>query len=758
MFIEVRTIDSKKKAVVETSKAYTIRDLKGKIEKSLSIDRKKQRLFFRGKQLEDSHLLVDYKINLNDVVQVMEMVSGPPAPSPSDSERSTTEDSNTPKVKQEMGESKYYEIGDCVDVKESPETGWVEGKIKNIWKNKDEQDSKGNTEGLTYVVESQRFGELDLTETSTIRPRARDPVEIADLNPGDRVLVNYNIQEPASAGFWFDYTVAKVVLTKSKKEVVGTLHITEDNYLDDVRPPSLEFLKVVVPKPRSEMTEEELSLMKTDTKPRKMPPVCAHCQDNPKRKCRECSCVECGGKDHPEQQMLCDECNSAYHLTCLDPPLEEIPDSEYWYCPRCKIDENEIVKAGEKLRNVPKSNAKRYTCKRDWGKGMACAGQTKECTIVPRDHFGSIPGVEVGSCWKFRVQAAEAGVHRFHMGGIHGRAGVGAFSLALSGGYEDDEDRGFEFDYTGSGGRNLSGNKRTAPQSCDQKLNRQNEALARNCNAPLCEDGAEAKDWKGGKPVRVIRNYKLAKHSKFAPAEGNRYDGIYKVVKYYPSVGKSGFKVWKYLLRRDDPMPAPWTPEGQRRIKELGITMQYPDNCLEMKENEESMKENAVTPVVEDGEEQDDAKPAKKRGRKRKHDGVAPKGQGLLPFLKKPRVEPQAMEFRLDPNTEKLIDEDANKGLWDKCRLMLKEGKLKFLDAVMDTFMCICCQELVNRPVTTKCLHTFCKSCLNRSYAAGVMTCPCCRADLEEKSKLKDNECLSSILVTLFPGYNTHRD
>ncbi len=41
--------------------------------------------------------------------------------------------------------------------------------------------------------------------------------------------------------------------------------------------------------------------------------------------------------------------------------------------------------------------------------------------------------------------------------------------------------------------------------------------------------GGEAKDWKAGKPVRVVRNCKGRKHSKYAPEEGNRYDGIYKV-------------------------------------------------------------------------------------------------------------------------------------------------------------------------------------------------------------------------------------
>lgn len=54
-------------------------------------------------------------------------------------------------------------------------------------------------------------------------------------------------------------------------------------------------------------------------------------------------------------------------------------------------------------------------------------------------------------------------------------------------------------------------------------------ALALNCHSPINEKGAEAEDWRQGKPVRVVRNMKGGKHSKYAPAEGNRYDGIYKV-------------------------------------------------------------------------------------------------------------------------------------------------------------------------------------------------------------------------------------
>ncbi len=41
----------------------------------------------------------------------------------------------------------------------------------------------------------------------------------------------------------------------------------------------------------------------------------------------------------------------------------------------------------------------------------------------------------------------------------------------------------------------------------------------------------------------VVQNYKGQKSSECAPEEGNRYDGIYKVVKYWPEKNKNGFIV-----------------------------------------------------------------------------------------------------------------------------------------------------------------------------------------------------------------------
>ncbi|PIK36484.1 putative E3 ubiquitin-protein ligase UHRF1 [Apostichopus japonicus] len=97
---------------------------------------------------------------------------------------------------------------------------------------------------------------------------------------------------------------------------------------------------------------------------------------------------------------------------------------------------------------------------------------------VPRENFfGAIDGIEVGTTWDMRIYCSADGVHRPTVAGIHGSE-EGCYSLALSGGYEDDLDFGEYFTYTGEGGRDLKGTKmkpknlRTAPQSKDQSLTR----------------------------------------------------------------------------------------------------------------------------------------------------------------------------------------------------------------------------------------------------------------------------------------------
>lgn len=105
---------------------------------------------------------------------------------------------------------------------------------------------------------------------------------------------------------------------------------------------------------------------------------------------------------------MCDECDCGYHLTCLDPPLTQVPNEPEWFCPLCKNDDDTIVKAGEKVK-VSEKRARMpgaMSKGKEWGRGMACVGRTTECTLVPKTHYGPIPGIEVGMCWKFRFQVS----------------------------------------------------------------------------------------------------------------------------------------------------------------------------------------------------------------------------------------------------------------------------------------------------------------------------------------------------------------
>ncbi|MEV4721715.1 YDG/SRA domain-containing protein [Micromonospora noduli] len=152
--------------------------------------------------------------------------------------------------------------------------------------------------------------------------------------------------------------------------------------------------------------------------------------------------------------------------------------------------------------------------------------------------YGEIPGYPPGSTFKNRIDLAQSGVHRPNQAGICG--GVdGAESIAVSGGYVDDEDYGTELVYTGQGGNDPE----TKRQIADQELTRGNLGLARSQI--------------DGNPVRVVRG--AGGDPAYSPEAGLRYDGLFRVVDHWRDTGKDGFKIWRYrLVAREsaDPPPA----------------------------------------------------------------------------------------------------------------------------------------------------------------------------------------------------------
>lgn len=142
--------------------------------------------------------------------------------------------------------------------------------------------------------------------------------------------------------------------------------------------------------------------------------------------------------------------------------------------------------------------------------------------------FGPVPGVRLGDLFEDRVALSEAGVHRPRRAGIYGRAEEGAESVVLNCAFVDDEDRGPEVVYTGSGGRH----PRTGRQIADQTLTRGNLALAVSARRGL--------------PVRVSRG--AGERVWAPPTSGYRYDGLFHVADYWQDVGIDGYRIWRFRL------------------------------------------------------------------------------------------------------------------------------------------------------------------------------------------------------------------
>lgn len=347
-----------------------------------------------------------------------------------------------------------------------------------------------------------------------------------------------------------------------------------------------------------------------------------------------------------------------------------------------------------------------YVTERAKKGGIANAKRGKDMVTTPSDHFGPISaeydpimnrGILVGQCFDDRHQCGQWGVHRPPVAGISGQQKCGSQSVVLSGGYVDDEDHGEWFIYTGSGGRDLSGNKRTnKEQAFDQEFKRNNEALRVSC----------AK----GYPVRVVRSYK-DERSSYAPEKGYRYDGIYRVEKCWVIVGLQGLNVCRYLFVRCDNEPAPWTSDEHGDQPRPLPTLPELQKAIDIFERTESPSWH--------------------------YDEVEARWTWKKP---PPPSKEKVSKFQEDP--EAIIQ--ARKAFKKAQQNSIREQILK-------GFSCPLCKETLTLPVTAPCAHNFCKSCLERKFVGqafvkertclggrklrsqkNVMKCPCCDNDIAD--------------------------
>lgn len=151
--------------------------------------------------------------------------------------------------------------------------------------------------------------------------------------------------------------------------------------------------------------------------------------------------------------------------------------------------------------------------------------------------FGEIEGCVAGTEFASRAELSASGIHRPTQAGISGSETEGADSIVVSGGYEDDEDYGDYLVYGGQAGFDPN----TKQQNEDAELSRGNLALVVSYNKGL--------------PVRVTRGLGSKQHT-------YRYDGLYLVERWWVDRGKSGFRIYRFALRKIDDKPIS-TPAGE---------------------------------------------------------------------------------------------------------------------------------------------------------------------------------------------------
>ncbi|KAL0054420.1 hypothetical protein WJX82_008650 [Trebouxia sp. C0006] len=422
-------------------------------------------------------------------------------------------------------------------------------------------------------------------------------------------------------------------------------------------------------------------------------PVTAPCQHN--------FCLACFKKWVAQGKKTCPTCRNPFPAKFAANPRINTALTTAIRMAKQGVREPGNISNFERIRDKDRPD-EAFTTARAVRAGRANAASGRIMVTVPNDYFGPIPpeadprglGVRVGESWKDRLDCRQWGAHFPHVAGIAGQSNVGAQSVVLSGGYEDDRDEGEWFLYTGSGGRDLSGNKRTnKEQSFDQKFESSNKALLISCQKGL--------------PLRVVRSHK-EKRSAYAPTEEEpvRYDGIYRIARCWRKAGMQKFLVCRYLFVRCDNEPAPWSTED---VGDSAWGAELPADAVhDMKEAKGTIYETADQPWWDWSGD-------------KKEWGWA-------------RPPPVSQKSGGEPDTPKKLRKKASE----------QERALR-------EFKCKLCSGVLSEPVSAPCGHHFCRPCLekhfqgqgevlNRGARAGrtlrvqkvVKPCPTCKADIAD--------------------------
>lgn len=187
------------------------------VEKQLQVKKDLQQLFFSGKQLENGYYLDDYNITYNNIILLMIKTQDDVVNKITSSNKESTEKKKAnKKEKEKKAESLYYKIEDAVDCKDEETGAWFEAIIKYIYKKGDE---------VFYEILWEFTNAISSVPETCIRPRARRSILFDELSVNQKVMINYNVDDPVKIGLWFDFTISEIQTKGKRQELVGQLHI-----------------------------------------------------------------------------------------------------------------------------------------------------------------------------------------------------------------------------------------------------------------------------------------------------------------------------------------------------------------------------------------------------------------------------------------------------------------------------------------------------------------------------------------------------
>lgn len=340
MFIKIST--GKEIKPVEISKKQTVKELKYLIEETLNINVSNQRLFFSGKLLDDSTPIYKYDVKDGYIIQVIEFINNnsPVKAKPVKEKEINKELTNL---------SEYYKLGDWIELQEE-DGSWIEAEIVEVSQQTDEESHGNSPLNIIYKMYYKKDNQVftKYVKLNEFRPRSVRPFDMNKLAVDKKFHVNYNIENPKAWGKWYDFLIDEF----DKLTLTGKILLAGDKVIENIKL-DLDIVKGSVFSIRNHVKFNERD--KNFVLGAK-PIFCNKCKKDRIMKCRDCACSVCGGREAPDKTIICDECHSEFHISCLQPPLEAIPEEDDWYCKNCK-NQHDIVKVGETVKTKRGSTA-----------------------------------------------------------------------------------------------------------------------------------------------------------------------------------------------------------------------------------------------------------------------------------------------------------------------------------------------------------------------------------------------------------------